>query len=139
MEFTDPNSHTLIVIDDLMNDACKSNVVELIFTRISHHRFCSCFYILQNAFVQGKNQVSINLNAKYIEVFRSPRSLVQLSLLNTQLFPHMPGILAASYTDAMKEHQYGYIVIDLTPQCPDELRIRSKIFPSEQTIVYKNK
>lgn len=138
MEFTDPNIHSLIVVDDLMNEASKSDVMELIFTRLSHHRFLSCFYILQNGFVQGKNQVTINLNAKYIEVFRSPRSLLQLSYLNSQLFPHMPGLLSAAYTDAMKDSEYGYIIIDLTAKCPDELRLRTKIFPSEQTIVYKD-
>jgi ABC-type glutathione transport system ATPase component len=32
MEFTDAKSHSLIIIDDLMNQACNSEVVELIFT-----------------------------------------------------------------------------------------------------------
>ena len=54
LEITDPNSHTLIIIDDLMHEACNSQVVELIFTRLSHHRFLTCFYLLQNLFVQGK-------------------------------------------------------------------------------------
>lgn len=138
MEFTDPNLHTCIIIDDLMHEGCDSEVVELIFTRISHHRFCSCFYILQNAFIQGKKQVTINLNAKYIEVFRSPRSLLQLNYLNNQIFPNYPALLSKSYYDVMKEDMYGYLVVDLTAQCPDELRIRTRIFPLEKTIIYKN-
>ena len=137
MNFTDPKSHTMIIIDDLMDEACNSQVVELIFTRISHHRFCSCFYIVQNAFVQGKKQMTINLNTKYVEVFRSPRSLLQLTYLNNQIFPNNPGLLINSYKDIMNQEPFGYILIDLTAQCPDELRIRTKIFPSERTIVYK--
>ena len=137
MNFTDPKTHTMIVIDDLMDEACNSQVVELIFTRISHHRFCSCFYIVQNAFVQGKKQMTINLNTKYVEVFRSPRSLLQLTYLNNQIFPNNPGLLINSYKDIMNQEPFGYILIDLTAQCPDDLRIRTKIFPSERTIVYK--
>ena len=137
MDFTDPKTHTMIIIDDLMDEACNSQVVELIFTRISHHRFCSCFYIVQNAFVQGKKQMTINLNTKYVEVFRSPRSLLQLTYLNNQIFPNNPGLLINSYKDIMNQEPFGYILIDLTAQCPDELRIRTKIFPSERTIVYK--
>ena len=137
MDFTDPKIHTMIIIDDLMDEACNSQVVELIFTRISHHRFCSCFYIVQNAFVQGKKQMTINLNTKYVEVFRSPRSLLQLTYLNNQIFPNNPGLLINSYKDIMNQEPFGYILIDLTAQCPDDLRIRTKIFPSERTIVYK--
>jgi len=137
LTLTDPENHSLIIVDDLMNEAANSSVMELLFTRISHHRNCTCFYILQNAFISGKKQVTINLNAKYIEVFRSPRSLLQLSYLNSQIFPQNPGFLIRVYDDVMKNEQYGYLVIDLTAQCPDELRLRTKIFPGEDTIIYK--
>lgn len=138
LSFTDPNIHTLIIIDDLMQEACNSQVVELIFTRLSHHRLLTCFYLLQNPFVQGKVQSTINTNTKYIEIFRSPRSLMQLRYLNSQLFPDSPGLLVEAYNDAMNCDKYGYLVIDLTPHCPDDIRIRTKIFPGEQTFVYKN-
>ena len=137
LAFTDPEKHSLIIVDDLMDEAANSSVMELLFTRISHHRNCTCFYILQNAFIQGKKQVTINLNTKYMEVFRSPRSLLQLSYLNSQIFPHIPGLLIQAYNDIMKNEQYGYLIIDLTAQCPDELRLRTKIFPMEDTIIYK--
>ena len=138
LEFTDPNIHSLIILDDIMHLAANSQVVELIFTRISHHRCCSCFYLQQNAFIKGKNQMTIAMNTKYIEVFRSPRSLMQLQYLNSQIFPNDKNILAKSYKDIMSTHNFGYLVIDLTALCIDELRIRSQIFPSDDTIVYIN-
>ena len=138
LEFTDPNIHLLINLDDIMHLAANSQVVELIFTRISHHRCCSCFYLQQNAFIKGKNQMTIAMNTKYIEVFRSPRSLMQLQYLNSQIFPNDKNILAKSYKDIMSTHNFGYLVIDLTAHCIDELRIRSQIFPSDDTIVYIN-
>ena len=63
---------------------------------------------------------------------------MQLRYLNSQLFPDCPGLLIEAYNDVMKTDQYGYLVIDLTAHCPDDIRIRTKIFPGEQTIVYKN-
>ena len=138
LAFTDPNTHSLIILDDVMHLAANSQVVELIFTRISHHRCCSCFYLQQNAFIKGKNQITIAMNTKYIEVFRSPRSLMQLQYLNSQIFPNDKNILSKSYKDIMAEHKFGYLVIDLTAHCIDKLRIRSQIFPSDNTIVYIN-
>jgi GTPase SAR1 family protein len=137
LSFTDPNSHTLIILDDVMHEAANSEVVELIFTRISHHRCCSCFYLQQNAFIKGKNQVTIGMNAKYVEIFRSPRSLLQLQYLNSQIFPNKKGLLTDAYRDIMHQKSFGYLVIDLTAHCLDEMRVRSQIFPDEgYTVVY---
>ena len=136
LKLTDPSEHTVIILDDVQHLAANSQVVELIFTRLSHHRHCTCFYLQQNAFVQGKHQVTISINAKYIEVFRSPRSLLQLQYLNAQIFPNSKNFLSQAYKDIMKHDAYGYLVIDLTAHCPDELRLRTAIFPGEDTIVY---
>ena len=136
MSFTNANSHTILILDDVMHIAANSQVIELIFTRISHHRFCTCFYMMQNAFVKGRNQMTIAMNAKYIEFFRSPRSLMQLQYLNSQIFPTHKGLLIKAYTDIMSYNDFGYLIIDLTAHCLDELRIRSQIFPSQQTVVY---
>ena len=136
MEFTDPKVHTAVVLDDLQHTASNSQVVELLFTRLSHHKHCSCFYLLQNAYIQGKNQRTISLNAKYIEIFRSPRSLMQLQYLNSQIFPDSKNILIQAYKDVMSQHPFSYLVIDLTAHCPDELRIRTAVFPEEETIIY---
>ena len=136
MQLTDPEVHTVLILDDLQHLSANSQVVELIFTRLSHHRHCTCFYLQQNAYVQGKNQVTISMNAKYIEVFRSPRSLLQLQYLNSQIFPNSKNILSQTYKDVMSQDPYGYVVIDLTAHCPEELRIRTKIFPGEDTIIY---
>lgn len=136
LEFTSSGKHTIIIIDDLQTTASNSPVIELIFTRISHHRHCTCFYLLQNIFIQGKNQITIGLNAQYISIHRSPRSIAQLNLINRQIFTNSKNILAEAYSDVMKCDSYGYILLDLTAHCPDEHRIRTRIFPGEQTIVY---
>ena len=136
LELTDPHVHTMIVLDDVQHLAANSQVVELIFTRLSHHRHCTCFYLQQNAYVQGKHQVTISMNAKYIEVFRSPRSLLQLRYLNTQIFANRKNFLAKVYEDIMRHDTYGYLIVDLTAHCPDQLRVRTAVFPGDETIIY---
>ena len=39
------------------------------------------------------------------------------------------------YQDATSE-VYGYLVIDCDPKSPQELKLRTKIFPGERTICY---
>jgi len=135
-EFTDPSYHTLIIIDDLMESVKCSSIVEDIFTKISHHRYCSCFLLLQNLYVQGKCMRTINLNAKYITVFRNPRDAFQLQILGRQLFPTRPNALLESFEDCLENDKFAYLTIDLTPHTPHNHRMRTRIFPSESTIVY---
>ena len=74
--FTDPSFHTVIVLDDLMELAKDSVLVQDIITKISHHRFCTCFLLLQNLYAQGKTMRSISLNAKmYHNLQKSQRCI----------------------------------------------------------------
>ncbi len=134
--FTNPSTHCVIIIDDLMASAKDSDIVQDIFTKISHHRFCSCFLLLQNLFAQGKAMRTISLNSKFITVFRNPRDAFQLQILGRQLFPKSPNAIVEAFNDCLTLDRFPYLVIDLTPHTPSEHRIRTKIFPSETTIVY---
>ena len=138
MEVTNPpNDHVVYILDDLQSEACKSDLVELIFTRVSHHRNLTCFYLLQNPYVQGKNQVTISMNTIYLTILRNPRGALQLKYANAQLFPNHKNFLTQAYEDVMKSDSFGYLLVDLSAHCPQELRVRTKIFPGEQTIIYK--
>jgi hypothetical protein len=90
----DMNSFTgvhpiLIILDDLMGETGKS-VID-IFTKGSHHRNLSVFYISQNLFHQGKGQRDISLNANYLIYFKNPRDKMQinhLARLRTNILPN---------------------------------------------------
>ena len=134
-EFTDPNNHTLCVLDDVMHSAVDSEVVELIFTRISHHRNLSCLYLVQNIFPQGKRSRNISLNTKYLHLFSNPRDLLQIKCLGSQLYPGKSEVMVEAYQDCLKQ-PYGYLIVDLTPHTPHTHRLRTSIFENESTIVY---
>lgn len=126
----------LIVIDDLMDDINKD--VSLLFTKISHHRNTSVMLLVQNLFGKNKEQRTISLNSKYIVVFKNPRDRSQIIHLARQAFPGQENYVRESYINATSE-KHGYLLFDLTQNTPDAYRLRSKIFPTENQVVYMPK
>lgn len=123
----------LVIIDDLMSEACKS--VVNIFTRASHHRNLSVFFLTQNLFHQGQREIS--LNANYIVVFKNPRDRAQIAHFARQICPENPRYVQEAYMDATSR-PHGYLLFDLKQSTPENCRLRANIFPNdqEQPIVY---
>jgi hypothetical protein len=124
---------TLLIIDDLMSET-DSRVTNL-FTKGSHHKNASIIYISQNLFHKGKENRNISLNTHYLVLFKNPRDAAQIVHLGRQIFPDRAKYLRESFSDATS-HCYGYLLVDLKTTTPDELRLRTNIFPNETTSVY---
>lgn len=122
----DGDKPQLIIIDDLMRES-DGRIVD-IFTKGSHHRNLSVFYITQNLFHQGKGQRDISLNSSYIIFFKNPRDKTQIRYLARQVYPEQPKYLEDAYKDATKE-AHGYLLVDLKQNTNDACRIKTKIFP----------
>jgi len=129
------NSHNIIVLDDLMNEVVKNSDIELLFTRGAHHKKLTVIYLNQNLFCQGKNAKSINLNCHYLVLFHNLRDNSQIKRLGQQIFPGEGEVLVQAYKDCMQE-SFGYLVIDLSPGSDPKHRLRSKVFPGEDTRIY---
>ena len=130
-EFTDG----LIVLDDLQDRVIDSKDMELLFTQGCHHRRISVVFLTQNLYGQGKSARTIALNSWYLASFRKVRGTSQVKHLNSQLFPHKGNLLLQAYEDAVRK-PFGYLVIDLSPRVEDQYRLRTRIFPGEDPIVY---
>ena len=124
----------LLILDDLMLDADskKSGVVSL-FIKGCHHWNISIMHLVQNLFFGGLRTARIN--SHYIVLMRNPSDKLQVSNLARQLFPGQQNALLEAYKDATAV-PYGYLLIDMSPELPEELRLRTKIFPGEYTVVY---
>ena len=124
--------HNLVCFDDLQSDI--DNRVVSIFTTLSHHKNLSCALVLQNLFLDTKHARNIAKNSHYTVLFRNPRAVSQYRTLSSQT-----GInhLLEAYEDVMKNDKFGYLVVDLSPHANRELRLRSRIFPGEDCVVYK--
>ena len=126
---------TMLIIDDLMSET-DSRVTDL-FTRGSHHKNISVIYVTQNLYNEDKENRTISLNTHYLVLFKNPRDVAQISHLGRQIFPKRVKFFNEVFEDATSQ-PYGYLLIDLRTTTPDELRLRTAIFPDDKysTTVY---
>lgn len=122
----------ILVVDDLMESKEAASLMNDIFTKYSHHYNISCIFILQNLFPKFKQARTISLNASYIVLMKNSRDKAQIRSLGSQAFPGSLNFLLQSYEDATKE-PYSYLFLDFKPETPDEIRVRSNIFPSDSS------
>ena len=130
-EMLDPKIPHLVILDDLMDT--QDRRIEQFFTRSCHHRNTSCIYIVQNMFSQGKGHRCCSLNAQYMIVFKSPRDVSQIRVLEQQMFPGKKNFLVESYHDAC-EQPYCYLFLDLKPDTPSNLRVHGRILDESQDV-----
>ena len=129
----------LLILDDLMTEGAKGKGAQdlmTLFIRGAHHWNCSCLHIVQNAFYPSLR--TIRINSHYLILLKNPSDSLQISQLSKQIFPGRQKYLIDAYRDATSE-KYGYLIVDLSPECPDDMRLRSKIFPEDFQVVYQPK
>ena len=117
---------TLIIIDDLMNEAHSLSISEL-FTKGSHHRNLSIILVTHNIYHQSPQSRNISLNTKYLILFKNPRDKQQFSYLSRQIYPENSKDLLRVYNEVMRS-PHAYFIIDLTQSCHELLRFRTDIF-----------
>lgn len=133
-EYTKDRQHKLIVIDDLIHEVVQNKDMELLFTRGTHHRCVSVIILTQNLFPQGKHARTIALNTWYLVLMKNLRDTSQVSVLGRQSYMGKTKGFMEAYRDALT---YGYMVMDMSPHANDDYRLRTRVFPKEDTIVYK--
>lgn len=119
---------TLVIIDDLMAEA-SADITKL-FTKGSHHRNLSIWFLMQNFFHQGKEIRTITLNAHYVILFKNPRDKQQIKVLARQMYGGDSGTMEDAFEMAT-EAPHGYLLVDLKQETPEHLRLRSKILPTD--------
>lgn len=125
---------SLVIIDDQMTetDASVSNM----FTKGSHHNRYSLIYVVQNIFGKNPHMRTISLNSHFIVLFKNPRDAAQATHLGKQMYPSRLSYFQAAYKDATRG-PHGYLLCDLRQDTPEQMRLRTNIFPDDaQHIVY---
>ena len=127
---------TWLVIDDLLGDNTKEEEMEVQrwFTKKSHHRNTSVFYLTQNLFAQSPQHRTISLNAHYLVLFKNPRDASQVDSLARQVFPTQIPFLREAYEDATRR-PYSYLFLDLKPTTDQNHRVRAHLF-QDPTVLY---
>ena len=134
----DPGERNLVVIDDQMSEAGKSEEMSNLFTKGSHHRNITVVYIVQNVFDKGKVHRTISLNSHYMILFKNPRDQGQMRSLAQQVFPAQVNFFMDAFREATK-NEHGYLLLDLHPRTPDAVRVRSSIFKNDEVEIFAPK
>jgi hypothetical protein len=132
----DPAEKSLLIIDDLQLEA-RGEIAKY-FTKFSHHKNVSVFYLVQNLFHKSPEHRAVSLNSNYMCLFSNPRDRSQIMHLAKQVYPSCPRALQQAFEDATSI-PHGYLILDLKAETPDKLRMRSNIFPDETLAVYQTK
>ena len=129
----DGSEPILLIIDDLMDEMNADT--EKMFTRMSHHRNMSVIFIMQNLFPKNKYARTMSLNAHYMISFKNPRDAGQFAVLAKQMYPNGSKFAIEAYKDATS-CPYGYLLLDMKPETDERFRLRTSIFPEQNTCVY---
>lgn len=132
------NRCNLLIIDDLMTQAHSDPRITRLFSVGSHHKNLSIVFIIHNLFHQGKEMRNLSLNSHYIMLFKNPRDSLQIATLARQMYPGRSKFLIEAYQNAT-QGSYGYLLMDLKPTTPEDLRVRTNILPSQDQVVYLHK
>ena len=124
----DSSTRNLIIIDDLMEETDER--VTTLFTKKSHHRNTSLLYLVQNLFPKNKESRTISLNSQYMVVFKNTRDASQMSHLARQMYPGRVKFVQEAFKDATSV-PYGYILVDLKQDTPEDMRLPTAIFPDD--------
>lgn len=131
------SSGDAIIIDDLFVEANKEKDFNNLFTKIARHRCVTVIFITQNLFQQGGAHRTRNLNVHYLVLFKNPRDSTAIDFVARQAFHKNSRFLIDAYADATRDRPYGYLFVDFTQQCPEDLRVRTDIFNPNGMTVYK--
>lgn len=132
----DRSTPKLLILDDMMHEMKSDENLTQLFTRGSHHWNISIIHIVQNAFYDGLR--TSRINSQYLILMKSPGDRLQIQTLGRQIFPGSKHFMEA-FEDATSQ-PYGYLLVDLTQTTPDNMRLRTNIFPNDKhQIVYISK
>lgn len=131
----DRNGRLLLILDDLMLNV-KRSYLDALFTKGSHNWNVSVVLLTQHIFTPEMRVA--RPNSHYLILMRNPAGELQVRNLGAQLFPRRTPYFLESYKDATRE-PFTYLAIDMHPATPDAHRLKTYIWPEEQTIVYTPK
>ena len=105
----------LLIFDNSCEEICNSKTFVDIATA-GRHRGLSTIYIKHNVFHQSKLRNDFELQNTHIVLLKSPRDVIQVTTLNTQL--GLGSELVDWYRDATYV-PFGHLLIDLSPRTDD--------------------
>ena len=137
--FLDVPRDSVVVLDDLMNEAKDHPGVTALFTKLVHHRNLFVINITQNFFQNSKETRTRRLNTQYVVMFKNPSDVTQIHVIGRQMYPGNPNFLTSVNKKATKK-PHSYLFLDLRQETPEDYRVRSNLLQHEFPMkVYKQR
>lgn len=125
-----------LILDDMMEEISGKNDTSSLFTKHSHHRNISVFFLVQDLFMKGNKTVS--RNSHYFFLFNNPRDKSAIRNFMLQAFPGNLNFTMDAYNNATSK-PYGYLFIDLTQSTKDENRLIGNYASENESMqLYRN-
>ena len=130
------NQHVALVIDDL-SDEIDEQFLASLFSKISHHRMVSIFFLVHSLFLASmKRHRFISQNTHVLVIFKSPRDYSSVTTLFRQMFGSKSYKFAVQAFEDATKSKHGYLVVSSKADTPSQLRLRTAIFPNQPNYVY---
>ena len=123
---------TLVVIDDLNQDACEDGTF-LNLVVAGRHRKIHLMTLRHNIYQPAKNWKTIDLYVTQMILFKSPRDVEQIRVLGRQLGDRKVPLEA--YKRATSK-PFGHLMIDLDPQTDPKLKYSSNCSGDQPSVFY---
>lgn len=76
----------------------------------------------------------LSANSHVTTLFRSPRDLLSIRILNTYMYPRSRGFLGWAMDSATSKNPYSSLTIDASPLSDPATRVRNSSFPQDKFI-----
>jgi hypothetical protein len=113
--------HRWLIVDDLLSETAGKAELNDLFTKHSHHRNLSVFYLTQKP-PFGKELRVVSLNAHYYFWFKNPRDKLSVVNFAKQAFPNASTGVVKAYEDATRR-PWSYLLINLRQDTPEKCRL----------------
>jgi len=122
-----------IIFDDMLNSNSLPDIAHL-FTVDGRHMNLSMAFLTQRMFVNNEHFRQISQNCDYFCLFKNPRNSAEVRTLAHQLTPGRLDLIQI-YNQAT-EAPFSYLFINLTQNCPPEVKYISNIFEDDNVKAY---
>ena len=126
--------HSLVIIDDFMNELSNSKELTAIMTKHVHHLPMTLIYITQNLFDKSNDTKTRRMSTNYLIVFKNPHDKSQIDYIGRQMYPVDNLFLSKAFEKCTMHTPHGYIFIDCCQDTADILRVRTNIFGGDNPI-----
>ena len=86
--------------------------------------------LINNLFPKNKQSRTTSMNSQYMVVFKIPRDASHMSYLARQMYPGHVKFVQEAFKDAATV-PYGFLLVALKQETPEDLRLRTTIFPDD--------